>query len=262
MDVSINPGPGIQGPFSSVITINSNAANSPVVVGASGVAPALAASKTAISVTNANVLSVPVSVTVTPASGTGVPTGTVVISVDGVVQPVATLASGTVTVTLTTGFTAGSHTFSVVYIGDRAYGSSTASTTATVAKGAITLVLPTPPPYSMSTTADNEVPYDSGFTTAYATNYLITVNGAANVVPTGTVSVMQGTSIQCGSGTSSSNPPAGSFPLGSGSNWAGVGFRKIHRTSEMKSRLLVSILLKGCTRLSRSCSAKRPSLRK
>jgi sugar lactone lactonase YvrE len=227
VDVTMNPGAGIQGPISSVITINGNESNPPVVLDASGVAPALAASSTTISVANsANVLSVPITVTVTAASGAAVPTGNAVISVDGVALPAATLVSGTVTVTVTTGITAGSHTFSVQYIGDRVYGSSTATITATVAKGTVTLVLPAPPAYSISS-ADGYTPYNADvYLPAYYTNYLTTVAGAANVVPTGYVYFMQGTSpaLDCfaSSDTSVGAPPIGSHLLGSNKNHKGI----------------------------------------
>ncbi len=217
VNVTMNPGPGIQGPLSTVITIQSNAANS-AVVDASGTGAALANSKTTISVgSTANVISIPVTVTVVSASGTGVaPTGQVVISVDGVAQAAATLKNGTVTITYT-GITAVSHTFSVVYIGDRVYGTSTASTTATIGKGAPTLILPTPPPYSISTTQDGDIPYNTTvFGAAYYTNYLVTVVGAGSVIPTGEIFIMQGTTSVCG------NNADGSFTLGSGSNAAQV----------------------------------------
>ena len=227
VNVTMNPGPGIQGPLSTVITIQSNAANA-AAVDASGVGAALAASKTTISVgSGANVVSIPVTVTVTSASGTGVtPTGQVIVSVGGAVQAAATLINGTVTITYT-GITAGSHTFSVQYIGDRVYGASTASTTTTIAKGLPTLTLPAPPAYSISTT-DGDIPYNTSiYGPAYYTNYLVTVVGAGSVVPTGTVSIMQGSTPVCGNNNTANNPsppalPYLSFTLGSGMNSANV----------------------------------------
>lgn len=217
VDVSMNPGPGIQGPISSAITIQGNLANSPVVVNALGVAPALAASKTIISVVStANVLSVPITVTVSPASGSIIPTGNVVITIDNTVLPTLSLASGTVSVTITTGVPAGSHTFSAVYIGDRVFGSSTASITATVAKGVATMLLPAPPPYSIA--QGGATPYESSYPAVYDTNYLVTVTGVPSMIPTGTVAFMQDTVVQC--------PPYSgatySVVLGSGSNAANV----------------------------------------
>lgn len=124
------------------------------------------------------------------------------------------------------GITAGSHIFSVRYIGDRTYGPSTASVTATVAKGAVTWVLPTPPPYSVSQ-QDGDIPYQGAFGAAYDTNYLVTVNGAVGLIPTGTVSVMQGSNPQCGPNNSNDLPsppalPYLSYTLGAGSNAANV----------------------------------------
>jgi hypothetical protein len=215
--VTMNPGPGIQGPLSTVITIQSNAANA-AVIDASGVGAALAASKTTISVgSTANVMSIPVTITVAPASGSGVtPTGQVVVSVDSIAQAPVTLTNGTVTITYT-GITAASHKFSVQYIGDRVYGASSASTTTTIAKGTPSLLLTAPPAYSISTTLDGDIPYNTTvFGAAYYTNYLVTVVGAGSVVPTGKIFFMQGTAAVCG------NNSDGSFTLGAGSNAANV----------------------------------------
>jgi len=215
--VTMNPGPGIQGLLNTIISIQSNAANA-AVIDASGTGAALAASQTTISVgSTANVLSIPVTVTVTSASGSGVtPTGQVVISVDGVAQAPASLTNGTVTITYA-GLSAVSHTFSVQYIGDRVYGASSASTTATIAKGLPSLILPVPPAYSISTTQDGDVPYNTTvFGAAYYTNYLVTVVGANSIVPTGEIFFMQGSTPVCG------NNSDGSFTLGSGSNAANV----------------------------------------
>jgi Bacterial Ig-like domain (group 3) len=210
MNVTLNPGPGIQGPISSVIAVQGNAANSPVVVDASGTGSSLANSNTTIAVAGtATVLDVPVTVTVAPASGSGVPTGNVVISVDGANPTTTALANGTVTVTLS-GIAAGSHTFSVVYVGDRTYGTSNATTTAAVLKAAGVLSIPTPPPYSLST-SDGDEPYDSSLQ-SYYTNFVVTVNGVAGLQPTGTISFMQGNSVVCGPltvGGSASAPTPG-----------------------------------------------------
>ena len=196
-DVIMNPGPGVQGLISSTITIQSNAANSPVVIDASGTAPGLAGSTSTISVAStATALSTAITVTVTSTSGSGpTPTGNVVVSVDGANPTTETLSNGTVTLTLTA-LTAGSHTFSVSYIGDRVYGPSTASTTAMVGQAAVVMVLPAPPPYSLSA-IDGDKPYDNSLD-SYLTNYVVTVTGAAGLPPTGTVSFMQGSSVVCG----------------------------------------------------------------
>jgi hypothetical protein len=209
--ITMNPmGPGVQGPISSVITVQSNAAGTPAVVDASGVAAALAASKVTISLgSGANVLSIPVTVSVAPASGTGVtPTGTVILSVDGVAQPAATLSKGTVTITLA-GITAGSHTFSVQYVGDRVYGSSKASLAGIVAKASPIVAVPAlqNPTYVLS---GAYVPYDQSLV-SYYTNYVVTVKGAPGLVPTGTLSFVQGSTAQCGP----NGPPTNALPPGS-----------------------------------------------
>jgi len=209
VDVTMDPmGPGVQGLISSVITISSNAANSPVVVDASGTAAALANSQTTVTVANtATVISIPVTVTVTAATGgAGTPTGNVVISVDGVAQPAATLTNGTVVITLA-GFAAGNHTFSATYSGDRVFGASTGTTTAGVAKGTVVMTLPAPPPYSLST-ADGNEPYDYSLE-SYYTNYVVTVTGAGGLPPTGMVNFMQGSSSMCSISTTVPGIPLG-----------------------------------------------------
>jgi hypothetical protein len=118
----------------------------------------------------------------------------VVISVDGVAQPAAALTNGTVVVTLA-GFTAGNHTFSATYSGDRVFGTSTGTVTAGVGKGTVVMTLPAPPPYSLST-LDGAEPYDSSLV-SYYTNYQVTVTGANGLMPTGVVAFLQGTSVQC-----------------------------------------------------------------
>jgi hypothetical protein len=183
-DVIFDPGPGEQGALSGVISIVGSLNGA--AIDASGIGAALADSKTTISVgSTANVMSVPVTVTVAAVSGTVVPTGNVVISVDGVAQPAVALANGTVTDTFTSGFAVGKHTFSVEYIGDRVYGRSTASTTATIAQGTPTYIVSTYP---------GCWPYDGSLNSYYASEqYLITVTGAPGVIPTGTVLLPGGT---------------------------------------------------------------------
>ncbi|MGA2351973.1 MAG: hypothetical protein ABSF70_16170, partial [Terracidiphilus sp.] len=93
VNVTMDPeGPGVQGPISSVITAQGNAANSPVGVVASGTAGALAGSTTTLTIpSTVTVLSIPISITVASTSGTGAtPTGNVVISLNGVAQPPVT----------------------------------------------------------------------------------------------------------------------------------------------------------------------------
>jgi len=216
--ITMDPeGPGVQGPISSVITVQSNAAFSPVVVDASGVAAALAVSTPTISLgSGANVFSTPITVSVVSASGTGVtPTGNVVISVDGVAQPPAALVNGTVTIAIPS-IIAGSHTFSVKYIGDRVYGSSTASTPGIVAKASPLVAVPDLPNPTYVLFIGNQtgkyIPYD-GSLNSYLTNYTVLVQGAPGLVPTGTLSFMQGTTAKCGPNQATNNGvPTGLTP--------------------------------------------------
>lgn len=207
LSVTMNPGPGIQGPISSVIAIQGNAANSPVEVDASATGASLATSNTAISVdSSATVVSIPITVTVSPSSGTGVPTGNVVVSIDGTTATTLTLSNGTATVTLSA-IAAGSHSFNAQYIGDRTYGSSSATSSAVVAKAAVVLGIPTPPAYILST-SDGDEPYDYSLE-GYYTNFVVTVTGAAALPPTGLVQFMQGTSSMCNTSTLVNGIPIG-----------------------------------------------------
>jgi sugar lactone lactonase YvrE len=150
LTVTLSPGPGDQGTLSTQIQIQGNQANSATLLSAIGVGASLAKSVTTVSVaSSASVVDVPVTVTVSPASGTGTPTGDVTVSVDGANPTTKALSNGTVKFDFMP-ISAGSHTFSVTYQGDRAFGSSTASTTATVAKGAVTMSEPAPPKYVLS----------------------------------------------------------------------------------------------------------------
>ena len=203
--VTMGPmGPGVQGSISTVIAVQGNAANAPV-VDASGIAAALAASKTTISVSSsANSMSIPVTISVASASGSGVtPTGNVILSVDGVAGTPTALSGGTVTITLSA-ITAGTHTFSVQYIGDRVYGSSAASASSVVGKAIPLVAVPNikSPAYVLFIGNQNGtyVPYD-GSLRSYYMSYVVTVSGATGLVPTGTLSFMQGTSAQCGTFT-------------------------------------------------------------
>jgi len=143
--ITFQPGPGDQGTLSGEVLINSDAANSPVGVNVTGVGATLAASKTTVSATKATVDGAPAVITIAPASGTGAaPTGQVTLTITGTnltipVVVTGTLANGTVTLTPPQ-LAAGTYTFSVAYQGDRTYGTSTGSTTVTVAAGAVTLV--------------------------------------------------------------------------------------------------------------------------
>jgi hypothetical protein len=90
---------------------------------------------------------------------------------------------------------AGSHTFSAVYQGDRAYGRSSASISGTVAKGSATMSLPAPPQYVLSNTI--AVNNDAG-TTPYFFTYKMQVMASAGI-PTGTVTFMDGSVPICSS---------------------------------------------------------------
>lgn len=184
--ITLTPGPGVQGAISSTITVNGNQSNAPVVIDASATGSALGnTGGVTISVaTSATVLSIPITVTVAPSSSGPTPTGAISITVDGASAATATLSGGTATVTLTA-IPAGSHLFAVTYVGDRTYGSASASTTATVAKAAVTLSVPAFPAYVLST-LDGEMPYDSSLN-SYIVNYVVTVNGAPGLPATGTM---------------------------------------------------------------------------
>ena len=207
--VTLTPGPGVQGAISSTITVQGNLSNAPVAINATGTGTALATPGSAtISVaSSANVISVPVTVTVAAAAGGAAPTGTVVITVDGANPTSATLSGGTVTVTLTA-ITAGSHTFAVKYVGDRTYASATASTTATVAKAAVTFTIPSLPTYILSTggaSPTNETQFQS-----YLYNLVVTINGAAGLPPsTPYPSAVSLTSSLGSCGTTLGTPAAG-----------------------------------------------------
>ena len=195
--VGVVLGPGVQGAISSTITVNGNQANAPVAIDATATGGALATTG-GVSITvasTATVNSTPITVTVTPATGGAAPTGTVTVTVDGGFTTSATLSGGTATITIP-GIPAGSHTFAVTYVGDRTYGSATASTKATVAKGTVTLSVPALPTYVLSTN-DGELPYDSSLN-GYESYYVVTVNGAAGLPATGTMAFMQGTTAACG----------------------------------------------------------------
>jgi len=137
----------------------------------------------------------------------------VILSVDGVAQPPATLAKGTVTITLA-GIVAGTHTFSVQYIGDRVYGASTASSSGVVGRASPLVAVPNlqNPTYVLFLGNQNGtyVPYD-GSLRSYYTDYKVTVNGAPGLVPTGTLSFVQGSTAQCGP----NGPPTNALPTGS-----------------------------------------------
>ncbi len=193
--VTLAPGPGEEGTLTGQIGIQSDAANSPIVINTTGVGAPLALSESSISVgSTAEVINTPVTVTVTPKNGTGVPTGQVTVSFTTVTGATgtmsATLTNGSATLTLSP-VAAGSHSFTVAYGGDRVFGRSTATSTATVAKSAISsLVLPGKDrpylPYVLQ--SNGSTPYD-GSTQYWQYNFTVQVNAAAGQ-PTGTVTFM------------------------------------------------------------------------
>jgi hypothetical protein len=200
VDVTLNPGPGEQGTLTGQIGIQSNAANNPIVVDATGMGASLATSVSSITVGNSpQVVNTQVTVTVQAQSGTVVPTGEVTVSfptTTGTTGTVTgTLANGVVTLTLSP-VAAGSDTFTVAYGGDRVYGRSTATTTGIVAQSASNLALPTPLPYlPYVLEADGATPFDAS-TIYWEYEFTVTVSAAAGV-PTGTVSFMDGSGVAC-----------------------------------------------------------------
>jgi hypothetical protein len=171
-----------------VIVVQSDAANSPVGINATGVGAPLAASTTAATVTGATVDATAVVVTVAPASGTSpTPTGQVNVSVtgNGLSAPVTasgSLTNGTVTLTLTQ-LAAGSYQIAVNYIGDKTYAHSSTTLTASVGAGPVTLVQPTAAqvqmddpgyPYVLAAGAGAQEPYD-GSVTSFEYTYTVQV---------------------------------------------------------------------------------------
>lgn len=194
LTVTFNPGPGDQGTLQGEVVVQSDAANSPVGVNATGVGAALAASTTKVTVSGATVNGAPAVITVTPSSGTTpTPTGQVTLTVTGNgITPVVlngTLAKGTVTLTPTQ-LPAGTYTFAVSYAGDRAYSGSTASVSVTVGAGAVTLTQPTMTqvqtanpayPYVLAAQSGSDEPYDGSIsqfeTMAYYTVKIAATDG-------------------------------------------------------------------------------------
>lgn len=192
IEVTMNPGPGEQGTLTGQIGIQSNAANSSVVVNATGVGAPLAASVSSITVAgNAEVVNAPVTVTVAPKSGSGVPTGQVTVTFTTVAgansSVTGTLVNGSVSLTLSS-IAAGNSKIAVAYGGDRVFGRSTASVTSPIAKSQISgIALPaTAPPYLPYVLESNgTTPYD-GSTQYWEYNFIVTV-AATKGQPTGTV---------------------------------------------------------------------------
>jgi hypothetical protein len=175
--VTFAPGPGDQGTLAGNVVVQSDSANPPNEIGVTGVGAPLAASTTKVTVSGATVNGAAAVITVTPASGTSpTPTGQVTLTVTGNgITPVTlngTLSNGTVTLTPTQ-LPVGTYQFAVKYIGDRAYANSSATTSVTVAAGAVTLTQPTMAsvqtlnpyyPYVLSNASGAQEPYDGSIT--------------------------------------------------------------------------------------------------
>lgn len=191
-DVTLDPGAGEQGALSGQIGFTSNAANSAVLVDVSGVGAALASSTSALSVAaTSEVVNTTVNVTVSAGSGgTGTPTGTVTVTFLNTLgknaTATATLTNGAATLTLAP-VAAGSQQFTVNYSGDRVFGRSSQTITASIAKSAAAMAQPaTPPPFLPYVLESNgSTPYD-GSTVYWEYNYTVTI-GAAAGQPTGKV---------------------------------------------------------------------------
>ena len=227
--VTLNPGPGEQGTLTGQIGITSNAANPAAAVDATANSAALANSKSAGSVASTSqVVNTQITITVAASSGTGTPSGTVTVTYptwtvatpnpcgsgnepacNPTVTPTTATASGTLkngTVTLTLApVLAGSGTFSISYSGDRVFGRSTTSVTATVSKSLATgyTLPPSPDPTDiylpLTLEEDGSTPYDSSVG-GVQYNFKVTVNTSAGI-PTGTLTFMDN-STACPPGTS------------------------------------------------------------
>ena len=132
-------------------------------------------------------------------------------------------ASGTATFNLAP-VMAGSQTFSISYSGDRTYGKSTQTSTATVAKSQIaSIVLPKFPdptdvnlPFVVPNNGTGSVPYDSS-ETPWQYNLTLKVNTAFGT-PTGSITMMDNSST-CPPGTSAAGVGAATCAL---ANYSGV----------------------------------------
>jgi hypothetical protein len=234
--VTFDPGPGEQGTLTSTIGVTSNGVNSPVTISATGVGLALAASLSTPAVkSSAEVVNTPLTVTVTPKSGAGIPSGQVTVTYptwtvstnpatgNAQINATTAMASSTLDATGKATFAlapvlAGTDTFTVAYGGDRVYGKSTGTVTASVAKSAITGIgLPTFPdptdinlPFVTATNGNGTVPYD-GSELPWQYNFTIKVNTAAGI-PVGAVTVMDNVA-SCPPGTSSAGIGAATCAL-------------------------------------------------
>ncbi len=183
--ITFNPGPGDQGKLSAQLTVQSDGVYTPVTISVTGVGAALAGSATSFTAIKPTVTNAPIVVTVTPKTGTSpVPTGNVnlVITGNGLTSPVSTtlpLNNGTVTFS-STELLVGPYTFTANYIGDRVYGTSSASSSVTIAPGVVTLTQPaasTVPIYVLASGTGSQEPYD-GSQTPFYYHYPVLVKAA------------------------------------------------------------------------------------
>lgn len=167
--ITFSPGPGDQGKLTGNVGVLSDAGNAPIGVNVVGTGAALAVSTTAVTITKPTVTNDQVVVTVASASGTGAaPTGNVTLTVTPTgttpLKITKALVNGTVTFT-PSGLKTGTYTYSVVYLGDRVYGTSAATTTATITSGSVILVQPAAsavPKYVLSTSRNGaQPPFDN-----------------------------------------------------------------------------------------------------
>ena len=206
--ITFSPGPGDQGTLSGSVLVTGNEANTPVGINVVGVGAPLAPSTTTDKVTTPTVDGASTAITVTPSTGTSpTPTGTVTLTITGngikTVTMTGTLTNGTVTLN-PTNLPAGTYIFVVSYQGDRAYSGSKASTSVTVAAGAVTLVQPTIAqvqavdlgyPYVLSGSTGSDEPSDGSVTTLEYTY-------PVSVVPTDggpLIGVLSGKTVNYGS---------------------------------------------------------------
>jgi sugar lactone lactonase YvrE len=246
VNVTFDPGPGEQGALVSTIGVTGSQINIPVTIGVSGVGLTLGGSAANITVaTAAEVVDTPLTVTVAPQSGSGVPTGEVTVTFTTwtvqtntscanppcpqTIVPVTSTVTATLDATGKATFNlapvmAGAQNFKVSYGGDRTYGTSTQTVTATVAKSQIAAIalpkLPDPTdvnlPFVVPNNGSGSVPYDSS-ETPWQYSLTLKVNTAFGI-PTGSITMMDNSST-CPPGTSAAGVGAATCAL---ANYSGV----------------------------------------
>lgn len=238
--VTLNPGPGEQGPLSSQIAFNSNSVM-PIIIDVAGTGAPLANSNAKLSVSSSGqAINTPVTINVSAQNGSITPTGEVALTYTSWVAqlpqcqpgqpcgpvpvPVSVTVTGILNGSGVTSFNlspimAGTQPIAVEYIGDRTYGRSTMTVNASIAKSQITSLAldPAPQPYlPFVLEQDGSTPYD-GSQSYWQYNLPATVNTAAGV-PTGTISFMDNSST-CPPGTSTTGQGAAICAL---TNYSGV----------------------------------------